>query len=153
MFALQYNCLYSQRKGPVMTIHINGKLERLDELVYFQMQVPEKNNSVFVQVLRPFNASGNLIINMKGSVNAVIDLCNWPTNAAKLFAAGQAERMTQMGYFLQAFCTKELTPEDSKSLREKLEALSVYSKTFQQQLRDICAEHLQGIELVGTLGF
>ena len=37
MFALQYNCIYSQRKGPVMTIHTNGKLERLDELVYFKM--------------------------------------------------------------------------------------------------------------------
>lgn len=48
MFALQYNYLYSQRKGPVMTIHTNGKLERLDELVYFQMQVPDKKNSVFV---------------------------------------------------------------------------------------------------------
>lgn len=34
MFVSQFNCTFAQRKGTVITIYVDGKLERHEELAY-----------------------------------------------------------------------------------------------------------------------
>jgi hypothetical protein len=48
MFATQFNCTFAQRKGTVITIYVDGKLERHDELAYQTIQLQEDHSHVTV---------------------------------------------------------------------------------------------------------
>lgn len=102
--------------------------------------------------MRPFNATGNIIINMKGSINSVIDFTKVSSMAQKQLLTNESERLSLLGFTMQAFCTKELSKEDSLNIRQRIDSLSLFSKTFKEQLAKLCSDHLNNMTLAGVLG-
>lgn len=73
MFAKQYGCTFAYRKSQVISIQVEDRVERYEELAYTQLRLKEGCSKVYFQVLRPFNKSGVLIINLKGPANGCTD--------------------------------------------------------------------------------
>ena len=139
-----------KRSGPVLTISVDGRNERFEELAYLQVKLNPKHSQVTVQVLRLIQKNPVICINLKGSATSVISTCG--SSYSKQILVQETERMAQIGYNIQTFCFKELNKEDSAQLKKKIDAVSMYSKTSKAQLAKAIQEHLTNMSIVGTLG-
>lgn len=48
MFASQYNCTFALRWGTILTVFIDGKKERFDELAYLNVKLQQSSSFVTV---------------------------------------------------------------------------------------------------------
>lgn len=53
----------------MLSIKNEERVERFEELAYLYLKLQDGRSKVNLQVLRPFDKSGVLVINLKGPVN------------------------------------------------------------------------------------
>lgn len=81
------------------------------------------------------------MINLKGPVNGCYDVIQTGKGATKQMLQAEAERLERLGFNLQLFCQRELTKGESASLKQKLDSLDMYAKTFNDDLKAVCMEY------------
>ena len=79
-------------------------MERYEELAYIFVKLQEGRSKVNVQVLKPFNKSGVLLINLKGPVNGCASAIHSNKGTARQMLQAEAERLESLGFNLQLFC-------------------------------------------------
>ena len=99
IFAKQYNYVFKAKKSNVITLQVQKTLERYEELAYVRLKLAQGKSHVTVQVLQPFNNNGNITLNLKGSLNAVIDCVHDQQHSSlKQSLVEESDRFTQIGY-------------------------------------------------------
>ena len=89
---------------------------------------------------------------MKGSIQSVLDFTKHSSLLSKENLASEADRLAGLGFSVNAFCSKQLSREESEIVRNRILALSLFSRNFTTSLEKICSDYLNGMTLVGTLG-